>query len=189
MGAQGWGVLKPSKTQDTLFEKPERVSPKAHAIVKHATESKQKTLILATKEQGLLHIVALLKQKFPGKNEDKLPFSVIFGGTKDPMNASGGSLTATQSSKINERRRLAFNSNDNIFGETKQILVADADQFSEVRHFRMCVSSSLRTSPEQAGCLTSALAACCECAYTRFQCGIVQYVRICTWQRMIDAQN
>ena len=153
----GWGVLKPSKTQDTLFEKPERVSPKAHAIVKHATESKQKTLILATKEQGLLHIVALLKQKFPGKNEDKLPFSVIFGGTKDPMNASGGSLTATQSSKINERRRLAFNSNDNIFGETKQILVADADQFSEGATFSNVRELILADVPRTSGLLDQRL--------------------------------
>lgn len=144
----GWGVVKDKTLKPEDFK---TTSPKAYEIVQHAKNSGKKTLILASKSRGLLHIMALLNST--GVNN--ISFSVLFDGTRDPLN--GEEMSKTAAKDRNDKRLAEFNASDNARGEKMRILVADADKYSEGVTFENVRELILAGVPETHGMLQQRL--------------------------------
>ena len=144
----GWGVVKDKTLTPEDFK---TTSPKAYEIVQHAKNSGKKTLILASKSRGLLHIMALLNST----GVKNISFSVLFDGTRDPLN--GEEMSKTAAKDRNDKRLAEFNAPDNARGEKMRILVADADKYSEGVTFENVRELILAGVPETHGMLQQRL--------------------------------
>ena len=144
----GWGVVKDKTLKPEDFK---TTSPKAYEIVQHAKNSGKKTLILASKSRGLLHIMALLNST----GVKNISFSVLFDGTRDPLN--GEEVSKTAAKDRNDKRLAEFNAPENARGEKMRILVADADKYSEGVTFENVRELILAGVPETHGMLQQRL--------------------------------